>query len=123
MNALKMCLNWKAVTAVTVVAVGLFVLAPDLAAAALPFLVLAICPLSMILMMVMMNGSKDESDAACSPGSTNTDSSRPSETPEEQLASLRAQQKNLAPKIDALQSQASRTPGAHRSEASIAARP
>lgn len=122
MTALKMCLNWKVITGVAVVTAGLFVFTPTFAAAALPFLVLAICPLSMILMMAMMNGSKGESATACPTGNTNAGSSRSSETPAEQLALLEAQQQNLARQIAALESDASRAPGAHRGEVSAAAR-
>lgn len=48
-----MCLNWKAIDGLAVVAAALFILAPGLALAALPLLLLAACPLSM---MVMMSG-------------------------------------------------------------------
>ena len=122
MNALKMCLNWKVIAGVAVVAVGLFVYAPGFALAALPFLVLAICPLSMVFMMGMMNGDKGESGAACSKGSKTTESFRPSGTPAEQLASLEAQQQELAREIATLQSDASRTQGTRPVEAPAAAR-
>ncbi|HSH60683.1 MAG TPA: hypothetical protein VK988_13790 [Acidimicrobiales bacterium] len=45
------CLNWKVIAALGAVGIGLYVLAPGLAGAALPLLVLAVCPLSMLLMM------------------------------------------------------------------------
>lgn len=123
MNALKMCLNWKVITGAAVVTVGLLAFAPSLATAAVPFLVLAICPLSMILMMAMMSGSKRESDAACSTVSTNAGSSRLSETPAEQLTLLEAQQQDLARQVTAMETDAIRISGTHRGEASAAARP
>lgn len=102
MNALKMCLNWKVITGVALVGVGLFVYAPDLAAAALPFLVLAICPLSMVLMMGAMNGMGGDSEAG--DGCAMSGQKQP-EHREDQLARLEAQQRELASKIDALRTE------------------
>ena len=51
MQMLKMCLNWKVIAGLAVVGAGIFALAPDLALAALPILLLAIFPLSMLFMM------------------------------------------------------------------------
>lgn len=68
MNALKMCLNWKVLAGLAGVAVALFALAPGLALAALPFLFLAACPLSMLFMAggmgKMMAGRGNASDGA-----------------------------------------------------------
>ncbi len=54
MNMLKMCLNWKVLVGIAAVGVGIYLVAPELAAA-LPYLVLAICPISVIL-MIRRNG-------------------------------------------------------------------
>lgn len=48
------CLNWKVIAALAAVGLGLYALAPGLAAAAVPVLVLAACPLSMLVMMRLM---------------------------------------------------------------------
>ena len=48
------CLNWKVIAALAGVGVVIYALAPGLAAAAVPLLVLAVCPLSMLLMMRAM---------------------------------------------------------------------
>lgn len=100
MNALKMCLNWKVMAALAAVGAGLFVFAPSLAAAALPVLVLAICPLSMLLMMGAMNnmGNDSQSGAACAMGGNQKPQSR-----EEELVQLEAQQRELASKIAQLE--------------------
>lgn len=58
-----MCLNKKVLIGLGIVAVGLVVLRPGWAVAALPFLILAVCPLSMIFMMRGMRGGNAE--AAC----------------------------------------------------------
>ena len=54
---LGMCINWKVVAGLMVVAAGLFVLvSPGMARTALPYLLSAVCPLSMLLMMKSMGG-------------------------------------------------------------------
>lgn len=60
MRMLRMCLNWKVLAGLAVVGGGIYAVAPGLAAAALPILLLAICPLSMLFMMKAMQ--KDESN-------------------------------------------------------------
>ena len=99
MNALKMCLNWKVIAGVVALGIGFFVFAPNLAAAALPFLVLAICPLSMLLMMGAMNnaGNGSQTGATCA-----MDGQRPKNR-EEQLAQLKMQQQALTDQIAALE--------------------
>jgi len=53
-----MCINWKVVAGLVVVALGLLALgSPSLARAALPYLLSAVCPLSMLLMMKNMGGT------------------------------------------------------------------
>lgn len=50
-----MCLNWKVLVGLVTVAVGLyFAVSPAAFTAALPFLLAAACPLSMLLMMRLM---------------------------------------------------------------------
>ncbi len=56
-SAFAMCLNGKAVAALGVIAVAVWVLAPGFFWAALPILVLAACPLSMLLMMRGRHGA------------------------------------------------------------------
>lgn len=74
------------------------------------------------------NGGKSESDATFSTCNTNAGSSRPRGTPAEQLASVEAQQQDLARQIATLESDASRTPDTpgssspRRGDASITAR-
>lgn len=48
------CLNWKVVAAVGATAAALWAIAPGSVAALAPLLLLAICPLSMLLMMRAM---------------------------------------------------------------------
>ena len=51
-----MCLNKKILVGLAVVVLGVAVVRPGFAIAALPFLILAVCPLSMIFMMRGMSG-------------------------------------------------------------------
>ncbi|MGH3443169.1 MAG: DUF2933 domain-containing protein [Nitriliruptorales bacterium] len=55
MKILGMCINKKVVASVAVAGLGIWWLAPAAIAAALPLLILAICPLSMLFMMKAMN--------------------------------------------------------------------
>ena len=67
------CLNWKVIGALAAVGLGIYLVAPGVAAAAVPLLVLAVCPLSMLLMMRAMgsmgqcatraDGASDQADA------------------------------------------------------------
>src|SRR5260221_14197349 len=51
MRLFGLCLNWKVIAGLAIAALGVWVMAPQLLAAALPVLILAACPLSMLLMM------------------------------------------------------------------------
>jgi uncharacterized membrane protein len=60
---LKCCLNPKVLIGLAGIAVGIAIFAPHALAAALPLLFVAVCPLSMILMMVMMGRSHGSTDS------------------------------------------------------------
>lgn len=53
---LKKCFNPKIIWGLTLIGIGIWIIAPGLIRQALPLLILAICPLSMLGMIVMMNG-------------------------------------------------------------------
>lgn len=55
MKSLRMCLNWKVLLALAAVAAAVWVVAPNALVGAIPLLLLAACPLSMLLMMWVMN--------------------------------------------------------------------
>ncbi|QLG13418.1 DUF2933 domain-containing protein (plasmid) [Deinococcus sp. D7000] len=64
MKLLGMCLNWKVLAGLAALAMGLyFAVSPGVFTAALPFLLAAACPLSMLLMM-RMRGMPHGSHAA-----------------------------------------------------------
>jgi len=54
-----MCFNWKVLIGLAIVALAVGILAPKLLLAALPLLFLAVCPLSMIVMMRSMNQNQN----------------------------------------------------------------
>lgn len=89
MKLFGLCINWKVLAGLGVVALGLFAFAPKLATAALPYLVLAICPLSMLLMMGGMQAMNRKDDT--------------SPSPEAHLARLKVQQRELASEIARLE--------------------
>ncbi len=95
---MKMCLNWKVLAGLGAAGVGVYLVAPGLAAAALPLLLLAVCPLSMLLMMKSMQGDKCETQ-----GQRASQEADAGPTREEQVTRLRAQQADLADRIERLE--------------------
>ena len=53
---LEACYDWRVIAALAAIGVGVFLWAPSLVGVALPLLLVAACPLSMILMMRTMGG-------------------------------------------------------------------
>ncbi len=64
MEVLKKCFNPKILLGLALVAIGVAVFAPRALASALPLLLVAACPLSMILMMTMMGGNHDKNTSS-----------------------------------------------------------
>lgn len=56
------CLNWKVLAALAALGAVIYALAPGLAATAVPLLLLAACPLSMVLMMRAMGSMRSCKD-------------------------------------------------------------
>lgn len=83
-----MCFNWKVLAGLAAVGIGIWAVAPNLAGAALPLLLLAACPLSMLFMARGMQGGQ------CSTSTQPRQTGQPAGvrlTREEQLAELKAQ--------------------------------
>jgi len=83
---LRACLNWKVIAGLALVGVGVWAVAPNLLVAALPILLIAVCPLSMVLMMRSMQGDHHGASAQRSDGVDGRSSAR-----EERLAELKSQ--------------------------------
>lgn len=60
MRHLRHCLHPKVIAALVVIVVGVWVFAPGASAAALPVLVLAVCPLSMLALVLLMRDGGPE---------------------------------------------------------------
>lgn len=67
MNLVRACYDWRGLTALGVLGIGIYVVAPGLIAAAIPLLLLAVCPLSMLLMMNAMSGQQPSSGRPAEP--------------------------------------------------------
>lgn len=109
-----MCLNWKVIAGAGAVAGAVYLAVPSAFAAALPLLVLAICPLSMLVMMKMMAGGNH---ASCEPtsgeASSHVASSR--EELEAELQRLRARETAIADQLDAVTGDDTVAAGEHTS--------
>lgn len=96
MKMLKICLNPKVLAGLVVAGVGIYLIAPNLIAAALPILLLAVCPLSMLLMMWGMQHTQGQ-------GQQTTHEPDVGLSREERMAQLRTQQAALAEQIGELE--------------------
>ena len=83
---MKMCFNWKVAAALTAAGVAVFAFAPNLIGAALPVLILAACPLSMVVMMRAMSGA-----SRCDTASNGTDGESGTATSPSEVARLQAE--------------------------------
>ena len=82
----QLCLNPKVVVALIAIAIGVFVFAPDLVSRVIPLLLLAACPLSMLLMGGAMMRSHHQTNDARIP---------PQAAPLDEVASLQAEVESL----------------------------
>ena len=60
LNLLRACADWRVIATLVAIGAGVAVLAPNLIAAAIPFLLIAACPLSMLVMMRAMGSHKPD---------------------------------------------------------------
>lgn len=83
-SVLGMCFDWRVLTGLGAVGLGVWLLAPHYILGALPLLLVLACPLSMVVMMVMMRGSM---------------TGEPKQNPAERLAALEHEQQELTSEI------------------------
>jgi Protein of unknown function (DUF2933) len=102
MKMLKMCLNPRVLAVLAAAGVGVYLFAPGLLAEVVPILLLAVCPLSMLVMMWAMQHTPGH-DQQTSPDTDDVGLSR-----EERLARLRAQEAALADRIGELEREEAR---------------
>ena len=99
-NPLAMCLNPRVLAGLAATAVAVFIFQPRLLSVALPVLVLALCPLSMLAMMWGMRAS---SGTGSSVSSGRSPEARLAEL-EAELARMKAERTRLSAELDAGQS-------------------
>src|SRR5437899_2845206 len=102
-----MCLNWKVVVGLAVVGLIVLVVAPQFIWAALPLLIVAACPLSMLFMMGGMSGGESQNagqpaEMSYSPAVELTDDEQVAEL-QSRLSSVQAQQEAIASQIAELE--------------------
>jgi hypothetical protein len=95
MNILRACLDWRVLTGITALGIGVYVVNPALLAAAFPLLLIAVCPLSMLLMMRAMGGQQAVPNAA--------DPVERAAQLRGQLAAARQEQERLARELEAVE--------------------
>ncbi|MGH2579432.1 MAG: DUF2933 domain-containing protein [Actinomycetota bacterium] len=83
---LRACLNWKVIAALALVGLGVWTLAPNLLVGALPILLLAVCPLSMMFMMRSMQGDQHATSPEGRDGISRNEATR-----QKRLADLKSQ--------------------------------
>jgi hypothetical protein len=96
MKMLKMCLDWKVLASLAAVGVGVYLFTPGLLAEAIPILLLAVCPLSMLLMMWSMQHAQGQGEQT--PQDTDAGLTR-----EERIERPRVQQAALTDRIGELE--------------------
>jgi hypothetical protein len=88
----RFCIDWKVVAGLAAIAVGVLVVQPRLFISALPVLLVAACPLSMVLMMW---GMRSMGQSAPPEGAAPQQGADRELSPNEQLARLRGQLSDL----------------------------
>lgn len=102
MNMLRACYDWRVITALAALGGGVVLFAPGLIGAALPLLIVAVCPLSMMLMMKTMGGhDQNASPAVAAQPTDRADQLRT------ELAASRREQLRLARELEELEAPAS----------------
>lgn len=95
---LRMCLNWKVIAGLALVGLSLWAVAPNLLIGALPILLIAVCPLSMMFMRGMQDGQK------ASPPEEPKKASRVAPSRDVRLVELAAQRDEVEREIERLES-------------------
>jgi hypothetical protein len=101
---LRTCFNWKVLVGAGIVVLALVAFAPNLIWAAVPFLLLLLCPLMMFFMMRGMGGMGSMGSGRTDTSATDAgDLPVPHGTRAERLAELKARNDTLAREIAALE--------------------
>jgi hypothetical protein len=99
MNVLRACLDWRVMTGLAALGVVVYAIAPGIISGAAPLLLLAACPLSMLLMMKAMGGQRQEpARAATEPSAADRAAALRSE-----LADLGRRQEQVVDQLGAIE--------------------
>ena len=119
---LKMCLNPKVLAGLAAIGVAVYLVAPNLIVAALPLLILAACPLSMLFMGGAMRRGHGEREGAPSAGHADGSMDAPLHTSsEEEVSALKAEVRNLSDRQAALLEEVERLRQANEAERPVTA--
>lgn len=111
----RMCLDWRALLILAGIGVGIWIFAPGLVLKALPFLVLAVCPLSMFLLMGAMGKMGRRGEAGHQVSDASGGCAEPD--PNARLAELEKKQAALQSEIARVRSETGRQNEVNRSPA------
>ncbi len=101
-NLLGMCLNWRVIAGLAVVGVIVLVVAPQFLWAALPLLIVAACPLSMLFMMRGMAGGGGQAPSQSSLMMQGDPLPAEGLTRDERLAELQSRLSNVQAESEAI---------------------
>ncbi|MBE9156440.1 DUF2933 domain-containing protein [Nodosilinea sp. LEGE 06152] len=117
-NVFGMCFDWRVLVGLVAIGIAIAILVPQLTLSALPLLLLAACPLSMFLMMAMMNRMDKDSMSATShqsvsslPTSIHLDRDAQLAQLREHLQQLQTQHEAIAHQINTLEQSEQRSSG------------
>lgn len=96
-SILRACADWRVIAGLAAVGVAVAVFAPNLGAAAVPLLIVAVCPVSMVLMMRAMGSH---------PSAPNPPEHRQPAQLRERLAASRLEQEHLEQELARLEAPA-----------------
>lgn len=117
MNILRACLNWRVLAGLAASGIAIYVVAPGVIVAAIPLLLLAACPLSMLLMMKAMSGRQPASELPLG----RVDGNRVAALRQE-LADLSSRQEQLNLELRAVETSQERVAGASDVPGPVSAR-
>ena len=99
MSILRACADWRVVASLVAVGAGVAVFAPNLIAAAIPLLLVAACPISMLVMMRTMGGQQSNASPRLDPGTVDRTTQL-----RRQLAATRLEQQQLERELARIES-------------------
>ena len=101
-DCVQMCLSWKVLAGLAVVGLAVWVVAPQIVLAALPLLLIVVCPLSLLVMLGKMRGGQPAQANQC-PAEDRTRDEQVAEL-QSRLLRVQAEQEAIARQIAEVES-------------------